>query len=55
LLAPDIQEQILFLCSPERGRDPIHLAQLQPIARVPDWDQQRHLWDSLGIDHVFKS
>jgi hypothetical protein len=44
LLAPDIQEQILFLPSPGRGRDSIHLARLQPIARVPDWSRQRRLW-----------
>jgi len=44
LLAPDIQEQILFLASAGRGRDSIHLARLQPIARVLDWRQQRRLW-----------
>jgi hypothetical protein len=44
LLAPDIQEEILFLPSPDQGRNSVHLAQLQPIARVPDWNQQRRLW-----------
>ena len=37
LLAPDIQEQILFLPRIERGRAPLVLAQLQRIALVPDW------------------
>jgi hypothetical protein len=46
-LAPDIQEQILFLPPTERGRDPIHLAQLQPIASTLDWRLQRRLWQAL--------
>jgi len=47
LLAPDIQEAILFLPRIESGRDPIHLRQLQPIALVPDWRKQRRLWVRL--------
>jgi hypothetical protein len=31
-LAPDIQEALLFLPRTVRGRDPIHLRQLQPLA-----------------------
>jgi hypothetical protein len=48
LLAPDIQEAILFLPRIERGRDQIHLRQLQPIAQVPDWRKQRRLWLDLN-------
>jgi hypothetical protein len=53
-LAPDIQEQILFLPRTERGRDPIHLRQLQPIALTPDWRTQRLLWTALqgALTHV---
>ncbi len=47
ILASDIQEQILFLSPTSRGRDPIRLAQLQPIARALTWDQQRRLWAGL--------
>jgi hypothetical protein len=47
LLAPDIQEEILFLSSSGRSRDRICLAKLQPIARVPDWNQQRRLSANL--------
>jgi len=36
LLAPDLQEQILFLPRTTRGRDPVRLLDLQPIALVPD-------------------
>jgi hypothetical protein len=46
-LAPDIQEQILFLPPTRQGRDPIHLARLQPIASTLDWSQQRRLWADL--------
>ena len=35
LLAPEIQEELLFLPRVERGRDPIRLAQLQAIALTP--------------------
>jgi hypothetical protein len=48
-LAPDLQEQILFLPLTRRGRDRIHLRQLQPIARAPDWRQQRLLWRKLLV------
>ena len=47
LLAPDIQEQILFLPRIERGRAPMVLAQLQRIALVPDWRKQRRMWRDL--------
>ncbi|GIW55526.1 MAG: hypothetical protein KatS3mg082_1930 [Nitrospiraceae bacterium] len=46
-LAPDIQEQLLFLPRTERGRDPIHLRHLQPIASTPDWRKQRRMWREL--------
>jgi hypothetical protein len=46
-LAPDIQEAILFLPRTERGRDPIHLRLLQPIASTIDWKKQRRLWNEL--------
>ena len=47
LLAPDIQETLLFLPRTERGRDPIHLRQLQRLALVADWKEQRKLWQTL--------
>lgn len=46
-LAPDIQEEILFLPRTLRGRDPLQLRQLQPIAAVLDWQKQRRLWREL--------
>lgn len=48
LLAPDIQEALLFLPPVASGRDPVILAQLQPIAAAPDWAKQRRMWAVLG-------
>src|ERR1700680_2345339 len=47
VLAPEIQEALLFLPRTEKGRDSIHLAQLQPLAALLDWRQQRRLWEEL--------
>ncbi len=49
MLAPDIQEAILFMPQVERGRDKLHLRQLQPIALVPDWRKQRQLWKKIIV------
>ena len=46
-LAPDLQEAVLFLPRTLRGRDPIPLWRLLPIASTPDWRQQRRLWAGL--------
>jgi hypothetical protein len=46
-LTPDIQEALLFYLRPACGRDPIHLARLQPIAAVIAWKKQRRLWNEL--------
>ena len=47
LLAPDIQEAILFLPHVESGRDRVSIRDLQPIALVPDWRKQRRMWTSI--------
>ena len=49
-LAPDIQEDILFLPPIESGRDPIRELQLRPITLVPDWRKQRKLWRELAAN-----
>jgi hypothetical protein len=46
-LAPDIQEQVLFLPRIEHGRDPVILHDLLPIAAAADWTKQRRLWRRL--------
>ena len=47
VLAPDIQEALLFLPRTEHGRDPIRLRQLQPLTRIADWGEQRQRWQAL--------
>lgn len=48
-LAPDIQEQILHLPPTVRGRDLIGERDLRPIAVVPDWREQRGLFENLVV------
>jgi hypothetical protein len=47
LLAPDIQEALLFLPRTVHGRDLLHLRQLQPLAALLDWREQRIRWQKL--------
>jgi hypothetical protein len=47
MLAPDIQEALLFLPAVEAGRDPVREWQLRPIAAEPLWKNQRRLWGKL--------
>jgi hypothetical protein len=48
-LAPDIQEEILFLPRTAKGRDPIREIMLRPIAAVLDWRKQRRMWAGLAL------
>lgn len=49
-LAPDIQEELLFLPPTERGRDPIREHHIRPIAAIPDWRKQRRVWRELLLN-----
>jgi hypothetical protein len=46
-LAPDLQEAVLFLPRTQRGRDPIILRDLLPIASMLHWTEQRKMWALL--------
>ena len=46
-LAPDIQEELLFLPRITEGRDPITERHLRPIAVKVDWARQRVAWRKL--------
>ena len=46
-LAPDLQEQLLFLSRPAHGREPFPFRQVLAIAAVLDWDEQRRRWRKL--------
>ena len=48
-LAPDIQEDILFLPNTMKGRDPILEKDLRPVAAVPHWNRQRKMWGKLMV------
>jgi len=47
LLAPDLQERLLFLIRIVGGRDALCLRRLQPIALESDWRKQREEWDKM--------
>jgi hypothetical protein len=44
LLAPDIQEAILFLPGTDGGRGAVGELQVRRICTVPDWRRQRRMW-----------
>jgi hypothetical protein len=47
-LAPDIQEQLLFLSSAQSGREPIHERLLRIVAAQVCWAEQRYCWCALS-------
>ena len=48
-LAPDIQEEILFLPRTVKGRDRVQLRHLLSIAALSDWRQKRARWKDLNV------
>ena len=46
-LAPDIQEELLFLPRVTAGKAAIHEKRLRPIAAQTDWARQRAMWLAL--------
>lgn len=47
LLAPDIQEAILFLSKTQKGRDRIQYRHLAPLTLEPEWNRQRRMWKEV--------
>ena len=47
LLAPDIQEALLFLPRTVKGRDPIREHHIRPLTGILDWRRQRERWERL--------
>jgi hypothetical protein len=47
LLAPSIQERLLFLPQTDRGRDDITVRELQKVALEPDWSRQLAMFGEL--------
>ena len=49
MLAPDIQEEILFLPKVEAGCDPVKEVQLRPVSAALVWKDQRRLWNRINL------
>jgi len=49
-LAPDIQEEILFLPEVTEGRDPVHEHMLRGICSLLDWGEQGRRWRQTSHD-----
>jgi hypothetical protein len=49
-LAPDIQEDLLFLPRVMAGKDPITERDVRPIAATANWEQQRVLWRRCRVE-----
>lgn len=47
-LAPDLQEQLLFLPRTEHGRDMVKETDIRPLTKTLDWRKQRRMWAALG-------
>jgi hypothetical protein len=47
-LAPNIQEQIMFLPERTEGRETVAERNLRPQARIVSWGRQRKLWRNLA-------
>jgi hypothetical protein len=50
LLAPDLQEKLLFLPRLAKGKPEITEKQLRPVVQLEDWQEQRKLWQTLGLE-----
>lgn len=48
LLAPDIQEALLFLLPVLNGRDLVHERMLRSIASIPNWQSQEAIWSDMA-------
>jgi hypothetical protein len=48
-LAPDIQEELLFLPRTAAGRDPVTERNLRPVTCEPDWSRQRAAADRILV------
>ena len=46
-LAPDIQEELLFLPPTDGRRTPVHEHDIRPIAAIAAWHRQRLSWRSM--------
>lgn len=55
LLAPSIQEAIVFLPRVASGKDSITERDVRPIAATPDWRKQSAMWDEVHHASISES
>lgn len=48
LLAPEIQEALLFLPAAESGHDPVSLRAMRYVCATPLWHEQRARWREIA-------
>jgi hypothetical protein len=51
MLAPEIQEELLFLPRVTAGKPTIHEKMLRQITAAVNWEKQREMWQSIKPDH----
>lgn len=51
-LAPDIQEEILFLPKASSVHDTISERRVRHIAAMPNWKRQRRMWRGLRLSYI---
>ena len=52
LLAPDIQEDLLFLPKTIGGREPVSPKLVEPLTKMRDWDRQRDEWSRIRAERL---
>ena len=55
LLAPDIQEELLFLPRTTAGKPAIHEKMLRAITAEVDWKKQRRIWSQIRTHEASKT
>ena len=55
MLAPDIQETLLFLPRLSEGKPEIYEKSLRKITMLDDWDEQRKAWETFRMCFQSKS
>jgi len=55
LLAPSIQEELLFLPRTVKGRDAVTMRDVHLVATAADWGEQKKMWNRLanGLPNQF--
>ena len=46
-LAPDIQEEVLFLTAESERKQPVTMRAIRRVVAEPEWRRQRALWRAL--------